>query len=137
MSWSIHHVNIPAHDVRQSVAFYRDVLGIPEGKWQLPAQGHKGNFNADPDHLALLGENSRGIHIVKPVADFGKNNNLWINPTVGGHFAVTVPDLAAVKKRLEERGIMYTEGGQYAMEGVINLYIYDPSMNIVEVNQIL
>jgi catechol 2,3-dioxygenase-like lactoylglutathione lyase family enzyme len=130
-------VNIPAHNVRETVAFFRDLLGMQEGQWRLPSSNLLGNFNAGPDHLAIFGEDSRGIHIVKPVAEFAKNNGLLVNPTIGGHFAITVADLGAVKKRLEAAGIMYSEGGRYAMEGVTNIYLYDPSMNLLEINQII
>jgi catechol 2,3-dioxygenase-like lactoylglutathione lyase family enzyme len=137
VNWSIHHVNIPAHNVRESVAFFRDIIGLPEGQWKLPSNEFLGNFRADPDYLAIFGDNSRGIHIVKPVPEFAKNNGLLVNPTIGGHFAITVPDIAAVKARLDKAGIMYSEGGRYAMEGVTNIYLYDPSMNIIEVNQMI
>ncbi len=66
-----------------------------------------------------------------------KNNGFFHNPVIGGHFAITVPDLAAVQKRLDEAGIVYSYGGQYAMSGVLNLYVYDPSMNMIEINQIM
>jgi catechol 2,3-dioxygenase-like lactoylglutathione lyase family enzyme len=137
LDWSIHHVNIAAHNVRQTVAFFRDIVGIPEGTWKFPPKGKLGNFNGDADHLAVLGDNNRGIHIVKPVPEFAKNNGLLVNPTIGGHFAISVPDLAAVKRRLDAAGIMYSEGGQYAMDGVTNIYLYDPSMNLFEINQIV
>jgi catechol 2,3-dioxygenase-like lactoylglutathione lyase family enzyme len=137
MDWSIHHVNIQAHNVRETVAFFRDVIGLTEGSWKLPPAELRGNFRADPDYLALMGENSRGIHIVKPVPEFAKNNGFFLNPTIGGHFAITVANLAAVKARLDKAGIMYSEGGRYAMAGVTNIYLYDPSMNMIEVNQLV
>jgi catechol 2,3-dioxygenase-like lactoylglutathione lyase family enzyme len=136
VKWSIHHVNLQAHDVRRSVAFFCDIIGLEEGRWQLPP-GQKQAFNADPDHLAILGDNSRGIHIVKPVPEFARDNGLLINPTIGGHVAITVPDIEAVKRRLKAAGIMYSEGGRYAMAGVTNLYVYDPSANIIEINQVV
>ena len=41
----------------------------------------------------------------------------------------------AVKRRLEAAGIMYSDAGQYAMLGYRQIYLYDPSMNLIEVNQ--
>jgi len=57
------------------------------------------------------------------------------NPTIGGHVAITVLDLDAVKRRLEAAGILYSDAGQYAMAGYRQIYLYDPSMNLLEVNQ--
>jgi catechol 2,3-dioxygenase-like lactoylglutathione lyase family enzyme len=136
MDWSIHHVNIASHDVRKTVDFFRDIIGMTEGKFERSGTEKRG-WTAGDDHIAVFGTNNRGIHIVKPRVEFAKNNGFFHNPVIGGHFAITVPDLAAVQKRLDEAGIVYSYGGQYAMSGVLNLYVYDPSMNMIEINQII
>ena len=138
--WEIHHVNLPAHDVRQSAAFFSAIFGMREGVFQRPAQG--GNFRSDPAALAAFEQSgggaagpNNGLHLVKPVASFAPDNGLVHNPTIGGHVAITVPDLDAVKRRLEAAGILYSDAGQYAMAGYRQIYLYDPSMNLLEVNQ--
>jgi catechol 2,3-dioxygenase-like lactoylglutathione lyase family enzyme len=129
----LHHVNIPAHNVQQSVAFFRDIIGLTPGVWN----SHPGTtFNAGPDNLAIFGDDNRGLHVVKPVPDFAKKQGLLLNPTIGGHFAITVPDLDTVKRRLQAANIMYSDGGNF-MPGVINMYCYDPSMNLIEINQVI
>lgn len=140
MTWKIHHVNLPAHDVRETAAFFTAIFGMREGVFQRPAVG--GDFRSDPAALAAfeqdgaeaLGPNN-GLHIVKPVPGFAKANGLDHNPTIGGHVAITVPDLDTVKRRLDEAGIQYSDAGQYAMLGFRQLYLYDPSMNLIEINQ--
>jgi catechol 2,3-dioxygenase-like lactoylglutathione lyase family enzyme len=142
MTWKIHHVNLPAHDVRESASFFNAIFGMREGVFQRPSSG--GDFRSDPAALAAfeqegadavgLGVNN-GLHIVKPVPSFAKANGLQHNPTIGGHVAITVPDLDAVKRRLDDAGIMYSDAGQYAMLGYRQIYLYDPSMNLLEVNQ--
>ena len=67
MGWFIHHVNIEAHDVLQSVAFYRDVLGLVQGEWNYPEGSELG---LGVDQLAVFGAYNRGIHIVNPDAAF-------------------------------------------------------------------
>jgi hypothetical protein len=62
--WHIHHVNLQAQHVREAVAFYTDIIGMAEGRWQSAAQ--RGDFSIDPAELAVLtnaGDNR--------VADFG------------------------------------------------------------------
>ena len=142
MTWNIHHVNLPAHDVRESAAFYAAIFGMRETPFQRPAVG--GNFRSDPAAIAAfeqdvqaaaaLGPNN-GLHIVKPMSGFAKANGLDHNPTIGGHVAITVPDLDAVTRRLDAAGIMYSDAGQYAMLGFRQIYLYDPSMNLIEINQ--
>lgn len=135
--WYIHHVNLPSHDVPQTVAFFRDVVGLPESEWTYPDDGQVGNFRRDPEYIAIFGDDNRGLHIVKPAADFAKNNGFIHNPTIGGHYAITVPDIEAVKTRLDEAGALYTDAGTYAMAGTKQVYVLDPEGRFVEINQVL
>lgn len=137
LDWKIHHVNIPAYNVRQTAAFYTNIVGLPETEWKMPPAATRGNFKHDAENLSMIGEGYCGIHIIKPDVAFAKNNGLLHNATIGGHFAISVHDLEAVKRRLEAVGIVYSVGGQYAMDGVSNIYVYDPSMNMVEINQVM
>lgn len=146
-AWEIHHVNLPAHDVRESAAFYSAIFGMRETPFQRPTPGGagSGNFRSDPGALAAfeqmapnqsgMGTPNNGLHIVKPVPRFAKDNGLFHNPTIGGHVAITVPDLEMVKRRLEAAGVLYSDAGQYAMLGYRQIYLYDPSMNLIEINQ--
>ena len=135
--WYIHHVNLPSHDVRQSVAFYRDVIGLAESEWAYPDDGQRGNFRRDPDHVALFGNDNRGLHIVKPAADFANNNGFMHNPTIGGHYAITVPDIDVIIARLAQTAVIYTDAGTYAMAGTRQVYVFDPEARFVEINQVL
>ncbi|MEZ5904059.1 MAG: VOC family protein [Geminicoccaceae bacterium] len=62
MSWSIHHVNLPATDVRASAEFYTRILGMAEGAWAFPPPEQVGYISADPKRLTLFpcGTASRG-----------------------------------------------------------------------------
>ena len=134
MNWFIHHVNIEAHSVPQSVEFYRDVLGLEQGKWNYP-EGAKLGLGAD--QLAIFGTFNRGIHIVHPDAAFPQRHGLAHNPTIGGHFAINVLDAEAVKQRLHKSGYVVSDAGIYAMAGVRQLYVWDPFYNLVEINEIV
>ncbi len=134
--WFLHHVNLPAHRVADTVAYFRDLIGLEEGAWAAPSGSPVADFVADADNLALFGEANRGIHIVKPSPGFAKRNGFDHNPTVGGHFAITVKDLDGVADRMTKAGVLHTNAGRYAMAGMRQLYAYDPSMNLVEINQI-
>ena len=134
MSWFIHHVNIEAHDVQESVVFYRDVLGLSQGKWNYPDGAELG---LGADKLAVFGDYNRGIHIVHPDAAFQQRHELAHNPTVGGHFAINVLDAEVVKQRLEASGYLVSDAGTYAMAGVRQLYVWDPFYNLVEINEIV
>ena len=133
--WGVHHVNLQAGNVREAAAFYTEIAGLPEGAWRAPAA--RGDFSIDPSMLALLplGTFNRGIHIVLADAGFAKRNSFAHNPTIGGHPAFFVADVKAVKARLEAARIEVSDAGVYAMAGMHQVYVLDPSGNMIEVNQ--
>jgi catechol 2,3-dioxygenase-like lactoylglutathione lyase family enzyme len=135
MDWFIHHVNIQAYDVPEAVAFYRDIVGMREAVWSYPDAA--GDFARDPSSVAAFGSRNRGLHIVRAVPDFGLRNKLHHNPTIAGHFAISVRDADQVKRRLETAGHLVSDAGVYAMAGVRQLYVYDPFQNLVEINEIV
>lgn len=141
MSWRIHHVNIPAHNVPKSAAFYREALGMAEAPWQFPANPRV--VSQDPARLTLfptatgaMGPNP-GLHLVKPDAGFAAAQDFVHNPTVGGHVAYQTEDLERVIARLAALGVPYTTTEEAAIPGVRQVYCYDPSMNLLEVNGLI
>jgi catechol 2,3-dioxygenase-like lactoylglutathione lyase family enzyme len=38
-AWHIHHVNLQAQHLRETVAFYTGVIGLKEGRWRAPCFG--------------------------------------------------------------------------------------------------
>ncbi len=143
MSFSIHHVNLPAPDVRKSAAFYADILGLREGRWTFPPPEKVGHLSADPAKLTLFpaaaaarGANA-GLHLIAPEPAFARKNGLDHNPSIGGHVALQVPDLDAVIRRLDAAGVPYSLTGEFAIPGMRHLYVYDPAMNLLEINETL
>lgn len=138
MSWSIHHVNLEAKDVRRTAAFYTSILGMEQGEWVLPKSA--GYLPVSPDRLALFNDPSRdgqaaGLHIIRQDPEFPAKNNLTHNPTVGGHFAIQVSDMKAVIRRLKAANVPYSDAGEFAIPGLWNIYFEDPEGNLIEVNQ--
>ncbi len=135
LGWGLHHVNLSAGNVREAVAFYTEIAGLPEGKWQAPSG--RGDFSIDPTELAImpLSNNNRGIHIIRPDAGFAHRNNFPHNPSIGGHPAIYVQDVMAVKQRLIAAGTLVSDAGVYAMVGMHQIYALDPTANMIEVNQ--
>ncbi|MCA8928439.1 MAG: VOC family protein [Alphaproteobacteria bacterium] len=133
MGWYVHHVNIPAHDVRASVAFFHRAAGLEECAWAYPDPERRDEGVSDT--RASLGNHNRGLHIVTERPLFAHQNGFLHNPTLGGHFAITVDDLDAVVRRLQAAGIPYDDAGVYAMADMRQVYCFDPSFNLVEINQ--
>ena len=135
--WGIHHVNLEASDVREAVAFYVEIAGMTEGRWQAPAA--VGDVIVDPTLVSLLplGVFNSGIHIVRADPGFPSRYSLAHNPTIGGHPAFSVRDVHAVKARLERDGVLVSDAKAYAMDRMYQIYLQDPSANMLEVNQFI
>ena len=133
--WKLHHVNIQAVDVRQSVKFLATNLGLKEGSWRAP--DGRGDFSIKPADLSVfpIGNFNGGLHIIKPDPGFAWRNNFAHNPSIGGHPAIVVQDIEKVKKRLEEADVLITDAGTYAMVDMHQIYCLDPSGNTIEINQ--
>lgn len=141
MSWAIHHVNLPATDVRASARFYAQVIGMTEAAWTFPPRERTGHVSNDPARLTLFpcetgaaGANA-GLHLIRPEPEFARRNGLDHNPSIGGHVAIQVKDLDAVAARLKAAGIPYSLTETFAIPGMRHLYVYDPAMNLLEINQ--
>lgn len=136
MDWYIHHVNTPAVNVRKVASFLEQAVSMVHGsKWLYPEE--KRDLKHNPDTIAFYGEECRGIHACKPLVTFAHDLGLLHNPTIGGHFALNVSDIDGVIARLKQNGVEYTHAGTYAIAGVVQIYFFDPSMNLIELNQIV
>jgi catechol 2,3-dioxygenase-like lactoylglutathione lyase family enzyme len=135
LDWGVHHMNLESLDVRKSINFFCNIVGMTEGKWVAPV--NKGDFSIDPSELAILplSNNNRGLHVIKPDEGFGWRNKFAHNPSIGGHPAFTVKDLSALKKRLDNEQILYSDAKVYAMPGFHQIYLYDINANMLEINQ--
>lgn len=140
---SIHHINLPANDVRASAKFYSEIVGMSEGSWVFPPAEQVGHISADISKLTIFpattisrGDNA-GLHLIQPDPEFARKNQLDHNPSIGGHVALQVDDLDAVIQRLKAAGIPYSLTGTFAIPGMRHLYCYDPSMNLLEINEMI
>ncbi|MEL6218542.1 MAG: VOC family protein [Pseudomonadota bacterium] len=142
MTWSIHHVNLPATDVRASARFYAEILGMAEGSWVFPPADQVGHISADPARLTVFpnqttakGANA-GLHLILPEPEFARKNGFDHNPSIGGHVAIQVPDLEVVMERLKAAGIPFSYAPTFAIPHMRHIYVYDPAMNLLEINEV-
>ena len=128
-------MNLESLDVRESMSFFCDLLGMNEGQWVAPI--NRGNFSIDPSELAILplSNNNRGLHVIKPDDGFGYRNNFAHNPSIAGHPAFTIKNLFNLTAKLEQEKILYSDAKVYAMPGFHQIYLYDINANMLEINQ--
>jgi catechol 2,3-dioxygenase-like lactoylglutathione lyase family enzyme len=117
VSSRINHVSVNAHDLRESVAFYVELLGaepIPTPNFGLPVQ------------WLALGRTQ--LHL------FERD----LQPTSHHHFGITVDDLEPVYRAAERREAFDRRAfGNHLVElpgDVVQLYLRDPAGNLVEID---
>lgn len=114
----INHVSIVVGDLDEAERFYGELVGAE----RLPVP----NFGAISVRWLRIG--NAQIHLIEG----GES------PDGPGHFGITVDDLAPVYERARELGVLEAAvNGHYFWQlpdGVAQLYLRDPSGNLVEIN---
>ena len=75
------------------------------------------------------------MHLATQDLGVGFRTRHSINLLERGHIAFRTDDIEAFKKRLEERGIPYSDYGAWAMNGWYQIFFHDPDGNVIEVHQ--
>lgn len=89
-----------------------------------------------PGDVAFVTDGDMQVHIAEKDLECGFRTGNAVNPVERGHVAFRTDDIAAFKKRLEEKGVPYSDYGAWAMSGWEQIFFYDPDGNIVEVHQV-
>ena len=133
MKLKLHHINFASTDVAALDAFYRDVLDME------PKPGMTENRVTDEGYagkVAFVTDGNLQLHLAERDLGIGFRTGQTVNPADRGHIAFRTDDIAAFKRRLEERGIPYSDYGAWAMKGWHQIFFYDPDGNVVEVHEV-
>ena len=134
MKLTLHHINFASKNLPAMEDFYRSVLDMqpePElNKSRDRTQGYPGN-------VAFLSDGDMQMHLAEQDLGVGFRTGQAVNPVHHGHIAFRTDDLEAVKQRLTEKGIAYSDYGTWAMNGWHQIFFYDPDGNVVEVHQVI
>ncbi len=133
MKLKLHHVNFATEKVSEMDDFYREVLDMGSeaalGDGRIKGQGYGGD-------VAFVSDGDIQIHIAEKDMEIGFKTGQAVNPVDRGHIAFRTDDIDTFKKRLEEKGIPYSDFGAWAMKGWEQIFFYDPDGNVVEVHQV-
>ena len=128
----LHHLNLCTTDVPAMDEFYRDVLDMaPEpamNALRITNQGYGGD-------VSFVTDGATQVHLSEKDLQCGFRTGHVVNPLERGHIAFRTDDIEAFKRRLDEKGIPYSDYGGFAMKGWQQVFFYDPEGNVVEVHQ--
>ena len=112
---AINHVAVHVADMRASIPFYRDVLGLPQlprpafdfpGAWFAVGQGQE---------IHLIGNRTLPVH----------------SHSRGTHFALQVTDIKAVAAELKSKNAVFTDPKQRP-DGNWQIFVQDPDGHLIE-----
>jgi glyoxylase I family protein len=128
----LHHLNLCTTNVPAMDEFYRSVLDMaPEPAMhamRVRNQGYGGE-------VAFVTDGTTQVHVSEKDLRCGFRTGNVINPVERGHIAFRTDDMAAFKRRLEDKGIPYSDYGDWAMQGWQQIFFHDPDGNVIEVHQ--
>src|SRR4029078_90076 len=132
MKMTLHHLNLTTTNVPKMNDFYRNVMGLAAeptlNSARITNQGYSGE-------TAFATDGHVQVHMSERDLALGFRQKQFVNPLERGHIAFRTDDIAAFKKRLDEKGVPYSDYGTWAMNGWHQIFFHDPDGNVVEVHQ--
>jgi glyoxylase I family protein len=134
MKLTLHHINLCTGNVPAMDTFYREVLDMAP----TPQMSDSRNLNQGGyvGKVSFVGDGHMQMHLSERDLGVGFRAGQAINPLERGHIAFRTDDIDTFKKRLEEKGVPYSNYGAWAMNGWEQIFFHDPDGNIIEVHQI-
>lgn len=132
MKLKLHHINLCTTNVPAMDEFYKDVLDMASDP-SMGTQRIKGD--GYPGDVSFVTDDNLQVHLAEKDLNCGFRTGNIVNPMERGHIAFRTDDIAAFKKRLDDKGIEYSDYGGWAMAGWQQVFFYDPDGNVIEVHQ--
>ncbi|MFM9940883.1 MAG: VOC family protein [Hyphomicrobiaceae bacterium] len=133
MKLKLHHLNLCSNNVPALNAFYKDVMDM---QTEPGLEGNRDNSQGYSGKVAFVTDGVTQFHLAERDLEIGFKTKQVVNPLERGHIAFRTDDIAAFKKRLESKGISYSDFGAWAMKGWQQIFFYDPDGNIIEVHEV-
>ena len=133
MKIKLHHLNLCTQNVAAMDQFYRSVLELEqEPTMQASRATDEGSYDGK---VAFVTDGTTQMHLAAKDLTVGFRTGQIINPLEKGHIAFRTDDMAAFKKRLEDKGIPYSDYAGWAIKGWHQIFFHDPDGNVIEVHQ--
>jgi glyoxylase I family protein len=132
MKLTLHHVNLTTTNVAAMDDFYQNVLDM---KSEASRNASRDTTQGYAGKVAFVTDGQSELHLAERDLQVGFKTGHSVNPLERGHIAFRTDDIAAFKRRLEAKGIPYSDYGAWAMAGWEQIFFHDPEGNVIEVHQ--
>ena len=133
MKLKLHHINFCSTDVPAMNKFYREIMDMDA---EPSLEANRDTTRGYAGKVAFVTDGTTQLHLAEKDLEIGFKTKQVVNPLEKGHTAFRTDDIAAFKKRLEAKGIPYSDYGAWAMKGWEQIFFYDPDGNVIEVHQV-
>lgn len=147
MQLRLHHVNVCSDDMEELHRFYAEALGLtslpplpmiePAKDETVAASQDQGEWAQNVGFFDASGADELQIHASRRQAYLGARMSHAVNPLITGHFAFRTDDLDALRERLANAGIPFSDYGEWSVKGWDQIFFTDPAGNVIEVHQVL
>ena len=135
MKLEFHHINFVSDDVDRLHDFYTNVLGLAD----VPVENFprtEATEDAGFDGKIRFAEtDTMQMHLAERDLTVAFRNGHVINPVERGHIAFRTDDLPEFLRRLDARGIPYSDYGTAFSKEWHQVFFQDPEGNVIEVHQ--
>lgn len=135
MKLEFHHINFVSDDVDRLHDFYTNVLGLTD----VPVENFprtEATEDAGFDGKIRFAEtDTMQMHLAERDLTVAFRNGHVINPVERGHIAFRTDDLPEFLRRLDARGIPYSDYGTAFSKEWHQVFFQDPEGNVIEVHQ--
>ncbi len=135
MKLEFHHINFVSEDVDRLHEFYTDVLGlddVPQENFPRTEATKDSGFDGK---IRFATDGDMQMHLAERAFDVAFRNGQVINPVERGHIAFRTDDLPAFLRKLEDKGIPYSDYGTTFAKEWHQVFFMDPEGNVIEVHQ--
>lgn len=133
MKLKLHHINLCTNNIPAMNAFYREIMDM---KSEQELEQTRDTTQGYAGKVAFVTDGTTQFHLAERDLQIGFKTKQAVNPLERGHIAFRTDDIATFKKRLDAKGISYSDYGAWAMKGWEQIFFYDPDGNIIEVHQV-
>ncbi len=134
MKIKLHHINLCTTNVPAMDEFYRNVLDMGDEPSMEPMRAK--DKDGYTGQVSFVTDGMTQMHLAERDLGAGFRTGQAINPLERGHIAFRTDDIDTFKRRLESKGIPYSNYGAWAIKGWEQIFFHDPEGNVIEVHHV-
>ena len=130
----LHHINVVTGDTSALRDWYQTVLGLTH---DTSVNQHRvmDDDAAYTGGVEVVHDGQTQVHVAEQDPTLAHRTGQIVNPLLTGHIAFRTTDIEAFKAHLDAQGIPYSDYGNAFSGAWRQIFFYDPTGQVIEVQQ--